>query len=89
MTIRVEKSGEGAYQVTVECDSTTQHTVTVTPDYWQKLTDGRVPAETLIRKSFEFLLERENNTSILRSFDLPVIQRYFPEYERTIGETWP
>jgi hypothetical protein len=36
MTIRVDKSGEGAYQVTVESDSTTQHTVTVTPDYWQK-----------------------------------------------------
>jgi hypothetical protein len=84
MTIRVEKNADGAYRVTVEDGSTTQHTVTVTPDYWQKLTGGRVPAETLIEKSFEFLLERENNTSILRSFDLPVIQRYFPEYERTI-----
>jgi hypothetical protein len=43
-----------------------------------------VPAEKLVEKSFEFLLEREPNTSILRSFDLPAIQRYFPEYERTI-----
>ncbi len=88
MTICVEKSGD-AYQVTVESGSTTQHIVTVSPDYWQKLTNGSVPAETLIQKSFEFLLERESNTSILRSFDLPVIQRYFPEYERTIGETLP
>ena len=85
MTIRVENTSDNIYQVTVESDSTTQHTVTLTPDYWQKLTNGRVPAETLIRKSFEFLLERESNTSILGSFDLPVIQRYFPEYERTIG----
>jgi hypothetical protein len=84
MTIRVEKSSDGAYQVTIEADSTTRHTVTVTSEYWQKLTGGRVPAETLIQKSFDFLLERESNTSILRSFDLPVIQRYFPEYERTI-----
>ena len=45
---------------------------------------GTVPVEKLVEKSFEFLLERESNTSILRSFDLPVIQRYFPEYERTI-----
>jgi hypothetical protein len=37
-----------------------------------------------VEKSFEFLLDREPNTSILRTFDLPVIQRYFPEYERTI-----
>lgn len=85
MTIRVENAGAATYQVTVESDSTTRHSVTVTSEYWQKLTGGRVSAETLVEKSFEFLLERESNTSILRSFDLPVIQRYFPEYERTIG----
>ena len=58
--------------------------VTVSPAYHQKLTSGRCSAEALVKKSFEFLLEREPNTSILRSFDLPVIGRYFPEYERTI-----
>ena len=40
--------------------------------------------EDLVRRSFEFLLEREPRTSILREFDLPVIGRYFPEYEREI-----
>jgi hypothetical protein len=84
MTIRVESTGAGSYQVTVEGASSTVHSVTVTPEYLQKLTGGRASAETQIEKSFEFLLERESNTSILRSFDLPVIQRYFPEYERTI-----
>jgi hypothetical protein len=43
-----------------------------------------VPAETLIEKSFEFLLQRESNTSILRTFDLPVIGHYFPDYESAI-----
>jgi len=57
---------------------------TVSPEYRDKLTGGRVPAERLVEKSFEFLLDREPNTSILRAFDLPTIQRYFPEYERTI-----
>lgn len=84
MTIYVENTGPGIYRVTVTNGATTQHTVTVTPEYLQKLTAGRVSAETLIQKSFEFLLERESNSSILRSFDLPAIQRYFPEYERTI-----
>jgi hypothetical protein len=87
MNIRVDKSGDGVYQVTVASGSTTQHTVTVTPEYWQKLTGGRIPVETLIQKSFEFLLERESSTSILRSFDLPAIQRYFPEYERVISKS--
>jgi len=45
-----------------------------------------VPVEVLVEKSFEFLLAREPNTSILRSFDLPVIGRYFPEYKRVIVE---
>lgn len=42
--------------------------------------------EVLIEKSFEFLLDRESNTSILSTFDLPVIARYFPEYESKIRE---
>jgi hypothetical protein len=36
----------------------------------------------LVRRSFEFLLEREPPESILSTFDLAVIQRYFPEYDR-------
>jgi len=38
----------------------------------------------LIRESFRFLLEREPVGSILQSFDLSVIQRYFPEYRDEI-----
>jgi hypothetical protein len=85
MTVRVEKLDADTFQVTVDGATATTHTVTVSPEYAQKLTGGRVSTETLLERSFEFLLERESNTSILRSFDLPVIQRYFPEYERTIG----
>ena len=84
MTITVEKTDDTTFQVTVEARSKTTHTVTVSPAYYEKLTSGQAPAETLVRKSFEFLLERESNTSILRTFDLPVIQTYFPEYEQTI-----
>ncbi|MGB4812724.1 MAG: hypothetical protein WBP13_09655 [Methylophilaceae bacterium] len=40
--------------------------------------------EKLLEKSFEFLLERESNTSILRSFELSDISKYFAEYEREI-----
>jgi len=38
----------------------------------------------LVKRSFEFLLAREANTSILRDFDLSTIERYFPEYAREI-----
>ena len=85
MKVGVVKLDATTFQVTVESAATTTHTVTVAPEYAQKLTGGRVSTEALVERSFEFLLERESNTSILRSFDLPVIKRYFPEYERTIG----
>jgi hypothetical protein len=58
----------------------------VTPSYYEKLTGGQLPAEVLVERSFEFLLAREPNTSILRDFDLPVIGQYFPEYERVMRE---
>lgn len=41
------------------------------------------PAE-LVRRSFEFLLAREPKESILSSFGLSTIARYYPEYEREI-----
>ena len=84
MAIQVAKINETTFKVTAEGRTTTTHTVTVSLDYYEKLTGGRVTADELVEKSFEFLLERESNTSILPTFDLPVIQRYFPEYERTI-----
>jgi len=34
----------------------------------------------LVRETFAFLLEREPRESILTRFDLPVVERYFPEY---------
>jgi hypothetical protein len=81
----VEKIDDTTYEVTVQGPPTTTHRVTVRPDYYQKLTEGKVPPERLVERSFDFLLERESNRSILSSFDLSVIQRYFPEYEDTIG----
>ncbi len=72
------------YEVTVESQTTTRHTVTADPAYVAALSPRPVPTETVLLRSFEFLLEREPNTSILSRFDLPVIARYFPEYEPAI-----
>ena len=82
--ITVQKINETTFEVTVEGRTTTTHRVTVETDYYDRLTGGKVAPEVLVEKSFEFLPEREQNTSILRTFDLPLIGRYFPEYERTI-----
>ncbi len=64
--------------------SQTEHTVTLDNDYYKTLTGGKMTKEELIKKSFEFLLERESNKSILSKFNLKVIKSYFPEYEEEI-----
>ena len=80
--ITVKKIDNNTYEVSVTDRSTTTHRVTLTDSYHKKLTGEKCSKPELIKKSFEFLLDRESNTMILRKFDLPVIQSYFPEYER-------
>jgi hypothetical protein len=83
--VSVEKIREGEFQVRiVEGKSQTEHRVTLSPADHQRLSDGKIAPEDLIRRSFEFLLENEAKESILSQFDLPIIGRYFPNYEREI-----
>jgi len=82
--ITVKPIDSTTFEVMVEAGAKTTHKVTLKPSYYEKLTGKRVTPAVLVEKSFEFLLERESNTSILRSFDLPVISQYFPEYEKVI-----
>jgi len=84
--IHVSKTDNETFEVTVKDGGTTTHTVTLSRKHYQQLTGGKVSEETLIEKSFEFLLERESNRNILSRFDLPLIAHYFPEYEKTMGQ---
>jgi hypothetical protein len=83
--IEVEKIDKSNFRVRItESGSETSHNVTVSPNDYTRLTNGKVEPEELVRRSFEFLLEREPKESILTRFDLSVIGRYFPEYEKEI-----
>jgi hypothetical protein len=85
-TIEVETLAEGDYRVrVVEGASETSHRVTLKAEDCRRLAGEKAVPEELVRRSFEFLLEREPKESILARFDLPVIARYFPEYESEIA----
>jgi hypothetical protein len=81
--IEVKHSSGDSWLVRVQGAVETQHRVRVTKADLDRLAEGS-SVEDLLRESFRFLLEREPNTSILPSFDLPLIGRYFPEYEQQI-----
>jgi len=87
--IEVQKTDHGdtyELQVTVkEGRGESRHRVTLRKADYERLSGGKVSPEALVTESFRFLLEREPKESILHSFDLTVIGRYFPEYEREIA----
>jgi hypothetical protein len=68
----------------VQTPAGTSHEVSVPAGFSATLGCGHVAPEELVRASFEFLLEREPATSILREFSLDVISRYFPGFPADI-----
>jgi hypothetical protein len=84
--VRCEGRGEGwTCDVSVGGERGSRHTVSVRRADLDRYDPGASDPDDLVRRSFEFLLAREPASSILRSFDLPVIERYFPEYPREIA----
>jgi len=63
---------------------TSRHTVRVGAADLARLDLAATEPTDLVRRSFEFLLRHEPPESILASFDLTVISRYFPDYEEVI-----
>ena len=86
VTVEVTPETGGWRCLVTVADSTSRtiHDVLVSRADLDRLDPGADDPGDLVRRSFAFLLEREPKESILRSFDLAVIGRYFPEYERTI-----
>ena len=62
----------------------TSHRVTVPESLIEKLGLPEDDLERVVRESFEFLLEREPQSSIMAEFSLDVISSYFPEYEEEL-----
>ena len=84
IAVTVRASGEAhVAEVTVNGAATTTHRVRVSRAELARYGGGDVA--DVVRRSFEFLLAREPNTSILREFDLSTIERYFPDFLAYIG----
>ena len=63
----------------------TEHAVTVDRDTLAGLAPAGATPEELLVASFRFLLEREPRESIMRSFELPIIGRFFGDYETEVA----
>jgi hypothetical protein len=85
MKILVENKGaEGNtlnFKVRVE---ETNFNVTADKMYVRMFVGNNKDYSEYIKRTFEFLLEREPKEAILKSFDLSVIKEYFPDYEKSM-----
>jgi hypothetical protein len=69
------------FDVTVKEGGTeTQHRVTMGAATYQRLTGGKVDPEKCVEAAFKFLLDREPKESILGTFDISVISRFFSDF---------
>ena len=87
--IEVRRVAEGDhldFEVVVKGErGETRHHVTMSREMYQRLTASKHTPEQCVEAAFRFLLDREPKESILRSFDVAVISRYFPEFEQKLS----
>ena len=74
-SVRVEEGG-----------STTNHRVTMSQSTFEELTDGSVSPQRCVEAAFEFSLKNESKESILSSFDVTIISKYFPGFRSEFGK---
>jgi hypothetical protein len=86
--VRCEPVGDGWRCSVAVRDGTgsTAHAVTIRAGDAVRLArdPDLVGVERLVTAVFEYLLEREPKESILSSFDLSVVGRYFPGFEHEV-----
>lgn len=83
--IEIKKIDDNSFEVTVtKGKGTTRHFVAMDDEYYEDLTGGEISREELVRRSFEFVLDREPKEAILAEFNLRTIKKYFPSYEDEI-----
>jgi len=86
--INVETIDNNTFKVSVTKNASTVHIVLLNDRFHLDVSNNKLTKTELITKSFEFLLERESNQSILKKFNLEVISQYFPEYFDEIKKTY-
>tara|TARA_E500000178_G_C16638057_1_gene580692 strand:- start:181 stop:444 length:264 start_codon:yes stop_codon:yes gene_type:complete len=69
------------FEVEINSKDKTIHKVYFSDDFFKKYDKKFKSKKDIVFKSFQFLLKREKNTSILKTFNIQVIKNYFPEYE--------
>ena len=85
MELLINQLSNDKFEVIIYGDKQTKHLVPLSDELYFSLTSKKISKKELLKYSFQFLLEREPNTTILSSFELTEISKYFPEYLKKVN----
>ena len=88
MELLITELSKDKFEITVKANQITKHVVYVTDEMLFNLTKNEISKKELLNYSFNFLLKRETNTSILSSFDIAEISKNFPEYKKKVSDKY-
>ena len=86
--IDVQKITESEFLVRINKDTETRHIIVVSDEAHKNFSAGELTKEQLVKKSFLFLLRKENQKSILKKFRIEEIEMYFPEFSNIAKLGW-
>ena len=86
--IVVKKINETEFLVRINKETETYHTVIVSDEAHKKFAAGELTKEQFVKKSILFLLQKENQKSILKKFRIEEIEQYFPEFSKIAKIGW-
>ena len=84
MSIFIKEVLENKFEVTIKKTSVTKHTILLSDEFYEFLSNKKISKIELLKYSIKFLLKKESNTLILPIFKLEIISEYFPDYESEI-----
>lgn len=85
--IKSEQKTPGGWEFIVaigDDEETLDFNISLDEDYYNEITGKQISPDELIKKSFEYLLRRESKHTILKSFNLRQIAKYFPDFEEMV-----
>ena len=83
-SIKITEIDKDKFLVEVSDNIKSSHNVIISDKVYQELTNSMISKYELLEKSFEFLLDREPNTSILTNFEIQIISHYFSDYTNCV-----
>ena len=86
--INVVEIDKNNFEVEIQNEIKSVHKVYLSDVFFEKYKKKYKSKKDIVHESFKFLLEREDNTTILKRFDIEVIKDFFPEYEKFLKNNY-